>query len=76
MYLAVNNHNVSNSSQSFKKKRRGTSLVVQWLRIHLPMQGTWVPSFVWELESHMLQAAKPTGHSYFTHALEPTSCNY
>ena len=21
---------------------RGTSLVVQWLRIHLPMQGTWV----------------------------------
>ena len=20
----------------------GTSLVVQWLRIHLPMQGTWV----------------------------------
>ena len=20
----------------------------QWLRIHLPMQGTWVPSLVWE----------------------------
>ena len=26
----------------------GTSLVVQWLRIHLPMQGTWVQSLVWE----------------------------
>ena len=24
----------------------GTSLVVQWLRIHLPMQGTWVRSLV------------------------------
>ena len=26
----------------------GTSLVVQWLRICLPMQGTWVPSLVRE----------------------------
>ena len=24
----------------------GTCLVVQWLRIHLPMQGTWVRSLV------------------------------
>ena len=24
------------------------SLVVQWLRIHLPMQGTQVQSLVWE----------------------------
>ena len=23
-------------------------MVVQWLRIHLPMQGTWVGSLVWE----------------------------
>ena len=34
----------------------GTSLVVQWLRIHLPMQGTWVQSLVGELRSH-----KPLG---------------
>ena len=26
----------------------GTSLVVQWFRIHLPMQGTWVQSLVQE----------------------------
>ena len=26
----------------------GTSLVVQWLRILLPMQGTWVRPLVWE----------------------------
>ena len=24
------------------RRRKGTSLVVQWLRIHLPMQGTQV----------------------------------
>ena len=31
-----------------------TSLVVQWLKIHLPMQGTWVLSLVRELTSHIL----------------------
>ena len=31
----------------------GTSLVVQLLRIHLPMQGMWVQSLVGELRSHM-----------------------
>ena len=29
------------------------SLVVQWLRIHLPVQGTRVPSVAGELGSHM-----------------------
>ena len=32
--------------------------MVQWLRVCLPMQGTWVPSLVGELRSHMLWAAK------------------
>ena len=32
----------------FVKQILGTSLVVQWLRIHLPMQGTRVLSLVWE----------------------------
>ena len=32
----------------------GTSLVVQWLRIQLAMQGTWVQSLVREVRSHML----------------------
>ena len=31
-----------------KNKALGTSLVAQWLRIHLPMQGTWVRALVWE----------------------------
>ena len=32
-----------------------TSLVVQWLRIHLPMQGTQVRSLVSKLGSNILQ---------------------
>ena len=35
------------------KGNEGTSLVVQWLRIHLPVQGMQVPSLVRELRSHM-----------------------
>ena len=30
------------------KRLEGTSLVVQWLRTCLPMQGTWVPSLIQE----------------------------
>ena len=35
------------------KPAGGTSLVVQGLRILLPMQGAWVQSLVKELRSHM-----------------------
>ena len=42
---------------------KGTSLVVQWLRIHLPMQGMWIPSLVWE-DSTRHRAAKPMHHNY------------
>ena len=36
-----------------QKEILGTSSVVQWLRIHLPMQGTWVWSLAWELRYHI-----------------------
>ena len=26
----------------------GASMVVQWLSVHLPVQGTWVQSLIWE----------------------------
>ena len=35
------------------KPAGGTSLVVQWLRILLPIQGVWVQSLVRELRSHV-----------------------
>ena len=36
-----------------QKVETGTFLVVQWLRIHLPIQATRVRSLVRELRSHM-----------------------
>ena len=35
-----------------------TSLVVQWFRLHLPVQGEQVQSLVGELRSHMPQGQK------------------
>ena len=60
----------------------GTSLMAQWLRIHLPMQGTWVWASVREdLTCH--RATKPVCHNYRAHMphllkpehLEPTLRN-
>ena len=31
-----------------KVRHIGNSLVAQWIRIYLPMQGTWVQSLIWE----------------------------
>ena len=49
------------------------SLVVQWIRIHLPRQGTWVQSLVWEDYTccgvlHLCAT--------LLSLLEPASCNY
>ena len=38
---------------SFIIQGPGTSLMVQWLRICLAMQGTWVESLEGELRSYM-----------------------
>ena len=38
-----------------KKIDGGTSLVVQWIRVRLPMQGAHVQSLFRELGSHVLQ---------------------
>ena len=39
------------------------SLVAQWLRICLPMQGTWVRALVWE-DPTCRGAAGPVSHNY------------
>ena len=44
----------TNCLQALKRKQRGASPMVQWLRLCLPMQGAWVRSLVRELRSHML----------------------
>ena len=49
----------------------GTSLVVQWLRVHLLMQGTRVQSLVQE-DSTCCGATKPVCHNYGVHT--PRTC--
>ena len=38
------------------------SLVAQWLRICLPMQGTWVRALVWE-DPTFCRATRPVSHN-------------
>ena len=51
------------------------SLVAQWLRIRLPMQGTRVWALVRE-DPTCHGATKPLRHNYWACALEPASHNY
>ncbi|KAJ8794112.1 hypothetical protein J1605_019104 [Eschrichtius robustus] len=44
-------------------RQRGASLVAQWLRIRLPMQGTWVRALVRE-DPTCRGATKPVRHNY------------
>ena len=46
-----------------------TFLVVQWIRIHLPMQGTQTQSLVWE-DPTCHGVTKPASHNYL---LSPSS---
>ena len=52
-----------------------TSLVAQWLRIRLPMQGTWIQSLV-RKDPTCRGATKPMRHNYWACALQPASHNY
>ena len=54
-------HHCYDCNQSITKTQRRTSLVVHWIRIHLPMQGTRVQSLVQE-DSTCHGATKPVGH--------------
>ena len=64
-----------NSLISHILKKQRTSLVAQWLRIRLPMQGTRVQALVRE-DPTCLVATKPVHHNYWACALEPASHNY
>ena len=64
-----------NKRSKQEKYTFGTSLVVQWLRIHLPLQGTRVRALVRE-DPTCRGATKPMRHNYWAYALEPVSHNY
>ena len=53
-----------NKMQKYLSKVQSrTSLVANWLRIRLPMQGTWVWSLVQE-DPTCLKATQPLSHNY------------
>ena len=56
-----------------QKLKAGTSLVVQWLKLQLPMQGAWVQSLARELRSHMLEFSS-VAQSYLT-LCDPKDCS-
>ena len=56
-------------------KTNRASLVAQWLRIRLPMQGTQVRAMIQE-DPTCRGATKPMCHNYWACALEPASHNY
>ena len=58
MNTTKESHQITNEDS-----KKGTSLVAQWLRIRLPMQGTWVRSLVWE-DLTCCGATKPVLHNY------------
>ena len=46
------------SGQAKEKTGDRASLVSQWLRIHLPMQGTWIRALVQE-DPHAMEQLSP-----------------
>ena len=62
MYLTRENVLYTNLSV-FKRTLMGASLVAQWLRICLPMQGTRVRALVWE-DPTCCGATSPVSHNY------------
>ena len=69
-----NKQNLRNKSNK-RSARFGASLVAQWLRIRLSMQGTRVRALVWE-DPTCHGATKPVRHNYWACALEPMWHNY
>ena len=51
------------SLEKKQKLRERASLVAQWLRVCLPMQGTWVRALVWE-DPTCRGATRPVSHNY------------
>ena len=54
---------VGNSMMILQKIQHRASLVAQWLRIRLPMQGTRVRALVWE-DPTCHGATRPVRHNY------------
>ena len=77
--VLILSYNLCDGSESLnyfflRDNPRRTFLVVQWIEIHLPMQGTQVWSLMGE-DSICPRAIKPMCHTYWARALQPVLCN-
>ena len=52
--LKMGSRNQQHQLEFIRNAPSGTSLVIQWLKVHLAMQGTRVRSLVGELRFHVL----------------------
>ena len=68
-------HTHSHTQNTSTKGWTGPSLVAQWERILLPVQGTQVWSLVQEYPTGRKES-RPMCHNYWACVLEPTSLNY
>ena len=55
--------NAAKNNLAYKETKYWASLVAQWLRVCLPMQGTRVQALVWE-DPTCRGAAGPLSHNY------------
>ena len=63
VYIKNSHNSIAKKKNLIKNEQRGASLVAQWLRICLPMQGTWVRALVWE-DPTCRGATRPVSHNY------------
>ena len=63
-YLLPQVERPMNQKKSTEVVFQGASLVAQWLRIRLPMQGTRVQALVWE-DPTCRGATRPVSHNYW-----------
>ena len=61
--ILLRSKELSKTIRVISKGLRGASLVAQWLRICLPMQGTRVRALVWE-DPTCRGATRPVSHNY------------
>ena len=74
-FILIQNRDRAPWSRNLKIYSHRTSLVAQWLRTYLPMQGTRVWALVRE-DPTCCGATKPVCYNYWACALEPVSHHY
>ena len=71
-YYTLANHSLGYFLTTKTMTSKGSHRTSQWMKVHVPVQGTWVQSLVWE-DPTCLGATKRVHHNYWACTL---SSNY